>query len=297
MVQKSKRRTSVPLLNDPHAVPDRLRLRVNRISLQEYDRLQYDKERLRDISIPVGIVVVRGDCDLETCRLYIDRLQEDESRGVPRTSSTSRLSPNWSFLDSTSADRFYRIDKAQEHLHFVTEICQDEVFILDHEGPVVNQAASTGMPDLVVEPTAGTPLTSEEQALLTAASTGDLSMLSECVRRGISLLVRDSGGCSALHIAAQSGHTELVSYILQQGSKVLLDLTDREKGDTALHKAASEKQHAVCRLLVEAGASLEKTNFQGKTPADQAEGDSELATYLNSQNSSSATHEDLETAV
>lgn len=33
----------------PHAVPDRLRLRVNRISLQEYDRLQYDKERLRDI--------------------------------------------------------------------------------------------------------------------------------------------------------------------------------------------------------------------------------------------------------
>ena len=27
-------------------------------------------------AIPVGIVVVRGDCDLETCRLYIDRLQE-----------------------------------------------------------------------------------------------------------------------------------------------------------------------------------------------------------------------------
>uniref|UniRef100_A0A671X9K5 Diacylglycerol kinase n=1 Tax=Sparus aurata TaxID=8175 RepID=A0A671X9K5_SPAAU len=260
MVQKSKRRTSVPLLNDPHAVPDRLRLRVNRISLQEYDRLQYDKERLRDIlsslstclclpAIPVGIVVVRGDCDLETCRLYIDRLQEamfvslclqDECRGVPRTSSTSRLSPNWSFLDC----EFLSAVCLQEHLHFVTEICQDEVFILDHEGPTVNQAASTGMPDLVVEPTAG--------------------YLLECVRRGVSLLVRNSGGCSALHIAAQNGHTELVSYILQQG-EMLLDLTDREKGDTALHKAASEKQHAVCRLLVEAGASLEKTNFQVKT--------------------------------
>ncbi|XP_075967406.1 diacylglycerol kinase iota [Anarhichas minor] len=317
MVQKSKRRTSVPLLNDPHAVPDRLRLRVNRISLQEYDRLQYDKERLRDISIPVGIVVVRGDCDLETCRLYIDRLQEDESRGVPRTSSTSRLSPNWSFLDSTSADRFYRIDKAQEHLHFVTEICQDEVFILDHEGPTVNQGSSTAMPDLVVEPTAGyvsgdttdvlfyisfnlyltgVSLTPDEQALLTAAGTGDLSMLSECVRRGVSLLVRDSRGCSALHISAQNGHTDLVSFILQQGSKVLLDLTDREKGDTALHKAASEKQHAVCRLLVEAGASLEKVNFQGKMPADQAEGDSELAAFLNAQQQST-TREDLETAV
>ncbi|XP_025755318.1 diacylglycerol kinase iota isoform X4 [Oreochromis niloticus] len=315
MVQKSKRRTSVPLLNDiqkvcaadlrrlsappdsfsvPHAVPDRLRLRVNRISLQEYDRLQYDKERLRDISIPVGIVVVRGDCDLETCRLYIDRLQEDESRGVPRTSSTSRLSANWSFLDSTSADRFYRIDKAQEHLHFVTEICQDEVFILDHETPVASQGSSTGMPDLVVEPTASAPLTSDEQALLTAASSGDLSTLSQCVDRGVSLLVRDSGGCSALHLAAQSGHADLVRYILQQGSKVLLDLTDTERGDTALHKAASGKQHAVCRLLVEAGASLEKTNFQGKTPAEQADGDAELAAYLSS---SSASHEDLETAV
>lgn len=298
MVQKSKRRTSVPLLNDPHAVPDRLRLRVNRISLQEYDRLQYDKERLRDISIPVGIVVVRGDCDLETCRLYIDRLQEDEVRGVPITSSTSRLSSNWSFLDSTSADRFYRIDKAQEHLHFVTEICQDEVFILDHEGPLASQGSSAGMPDLVVEPTTGAPLTPDEQALLTAASTGDLLLLIDSVRRGISLLVRDSAGCSALHLAAQNGHTDLVSFILQQGSKVLLDLTDREKGETALHKAASEKQHTVCRLLVEAGASLEKTNFQGKTPADQAASDSELATFLSSQRqTSSSTNEDLETAV
>uniref|UniRef100_A0A7N8Y6V5 Diacylglycerol kinase n=1 Tax=Mastacembelus armatus TaxID=205130 RepID=A0A7N8Y6V5_9TELE len=314
MVQKSKRRTSVPLLNDPHAVPDRLRLRVNRISLQEYDRLQYDKERLRDISIPVGIVVVRGDCDLETCRLYIDRLQEvsfksqclsprvqDESRGIPRTSSTSRLSPNWSFLDSTSADRFYRIDKAQEHLHFVTEICQDEVFILDHEVPMVGQGSSTGMPDLVVEPTAGfiglhlyfIRSMLEFCTFLVFKSLNPLSVfllqLSQFVRRGVSLLVRDSGGCSVLHIAAQNGHTDLVSYILQQGEHV---------GDTALHKAASEKQHAICRLLVEAGASLDKTNFQGQTPVDQAEGDSELATYLSTQQqSSSATHEDLETAV
>ncbi|CAG5927342.1 unnamed protein product [Menidia menidia] len=325
MVQKCKRRTSVPLLNDiqkvcaadlrrlsappdsfsvPHAVPDRLRLRVNRISLQEYDRLQYDKERLRDICKdlkPFAFGSFRPNIvDLHQAPTTGHRVHyQDENRGVPRTSSASRLSPNWSFLDSTSADRFYRIDKAQEHLHFVTEICQDEVFILDHEGPMGSQGSSAGMPDLVVEPTAGAPLTPDEQALLTAASSGDLSMMSECVRRGVSLLVRDSRGCSALHIAAQNGHTELVSYILQQGSKVLLDLTDRERGDTALHKAATEKQHAVCRLLVEAGASLDKTNFQGRTPADQADGDLELAAYLSSPNPASpaTTQEDLETAV
>uniref|UniRef100_A0AAX7VGA4 Diacylglycerol kinase n=1 Tax=Astatotilapia calliptera TaxID=8154 RepID=A0AAX7VGA4_ASTCA len=292
MVQKSKRRTSVPLLNDPHAVPDRLRLRVNRISLQEYDRLQYDKERLRDISIPVGIVVVRGDCDLETCRLYIDRLQE--ANVLCRVTACS-------FSAATSADRFYRIDKAQEHLHFVTEICQDEVFILDHEAPVVSQGSSAGMPDLVVEPTAGTIRFFYEERFalslflflrilvdvenLEIVSSCRPLQLSQCVDRGVNLLVRDSGGCSALHLAAQSGHADLVRYILQQGEKV---------GDTALHKAASGKQHAVCRLLVEGGASLEKTNFQGKTPADQADGDAELAAYLSS---SSASHEDLETAV
>ncbi|KAG7456009.1 hypothetical protein MATL_G00247230 [Megalops atlanticus] len=296
----------------PHSVPDRLRLRVNRISLPEYERLQFDKEGLRDISTPVGIIVVRGDCDLETCRLYIDRLQEDlhqappgahrvhyqdETRGLPRPSSAHRLSPNWSFLDSTSADRFYRIDKAQEHLHFVTEICQDEVFILDHEAPVVGVP---GMPDLVVEPSTGTPLTTEEQALLTAASCGDLTTFSSSWGRGVSLLVRNSGGCSVLHLAAQQGHAEVVSFILEHTSKLILDLTDSEAGDTALHKAASQRQHAVCRLLVDTGASLSKTNFQGKTPKDKAQesGDSELASYLESrQQYQTISHEDLETAV
>lgn len=111
-------------------------------------------------------------------------------------------------------------------------------------------------------------------------------------------------GCNALTAACvrlfqlfystgRQGETDvsLVSSFISSGSKVLLDLTDREKyvayfqrfkevtcasvdvrfcficlfvyrGDTALHKAATEKLHAVCRLLVEAGASLKKTNFQ-----------------------------------
>ncbi|MCI4389053.1 hypothetical protein PGIGA_G00093390 [Pangasianodon gigas] len=354
MVQKSKRRTSVPLLNDiqkvcaadlrrlsappdsfsvPHAVPERLRLRVNRIGRHEYESLQLDKERLREVSTPVGIVVVRGDCDLETCRLYIDRLQEDlhqtpsagqrvhyqdESRGLPRPASAHRLSANWSFLDSTSADRFYRIDKAQDHLHFVTEICQDEVFILDHESLAVSQARGPEMPDVVVEPSSGVSLTTEEQgtvelqtcytncrltdekALLTAASSGDLPMLSSSCSSGLSLLVRDTGGHSALHLASQNGHTDVVSFILQRVSKLILDLTDKETGDTALHKAAYQRHHDVCRLLLQAGASPNKTNFVGKTPKDCAQeaGDSDLASYLESKESEQpATREDLETAV
>uniref|UniRef100_A0A8K9XJV7 Diacylglycerol kinase n=1 Tax=Oncorhynchus mykiss TaxID=8022 RepID=A0A8K9XJV7_ONCMY len=211
MVQKSKRRTSVPLLNDPHAVPERLRLRVNRISLQDHDRLQFDKERLRDI------------CE---CVSAFGEL-----------SKPSLLSP------ATSADRFYRIDKAQEHLHYVTEICQEEVFILDHDGLAGGPA--TGMPDLVVEPNSGylDRLPSKHLTVLleiaqkpfpdiicTTEVDTDVSLiavfflslfqLSGSFFRGTSLLVRDSTGCSALHLASQHGHTEVVRFILEHGECV-----------------------------------------------------------------------------
>lgn len=44
----------------------------------------------------------------------------------------------------------------QEHLHFVTEISQDEIFILDPEAAGSPQgSAGTGMPDLVVEQPSG----------------------------------------------------------------------------------------------------------------------------------------------
>ncbi|XP_078077475.1 diacylglycerol kinase iota-like [Mustelus asterias] len=192
MVQKCKRRTSMPLLNDihkvqhadlrrvsappdsftlPHTVPGRLRIRVNRISLQDYESPQYNKEKLQETSIPLGIIVIHGDCDLETCRRYIDRLQEDIYPLTPdghrihyqdsessqrRTWSSQNLSSKWCFLDSTSLDRFYRIDRAQEHLHFVTEVAQDELFILDPEIVAIQKAGTApGMPDLVVEPSPG----------------------------------------------------------------------------------------------------------------------------------------------
>ncbi|KAK2539627.1 hypothetical protein Q9233_001667 [Columba guinea] len=422
MVQKSKRRTSMPLLNDPHSIPDRLRIRVNKINLQEYEGLHYDKEKLREASIPLGIIVVRGDCDLETCRMYIDRLQEivepqtalvaliffiisvsfilllgstvgnfyytegslpdefliiiypqmlevhcafpgtifflaklmesslklaqsddDQESSFPRVLSVQRLSPRWCFLDATSADRFYRIDRSQEHLHFVTEISQDEIFILDPE-LVMSQQVGTppGMPDLVVEQASGisdrwnpavrkrmlsdsglgkisphyevpdkqkdasqthmlqSPVSSEDQALLQAVIAGDLLKFIECCKKGANLLIRGPDHCSLLHHAAKAGHGEIVKYILEHGPSELLDMTDSETGETALHKAACQRHRAICQLLVDAGASLRKTDSKGKTPRDRAQqaGDPDLAAYLDSrQNYQMISHEDLETAV
>uniref|UniRef100_H0VDB1 Diacylglycerol kinase n=1 Tax=Cavia porcellus TaxID=10141 RepID=H0VDB1_CAVPO len=337
MVQKSKRRTSMPLLNDPQSVPDRLRIRVNKISLQDYEGFHYDKEKLREASIPLGILVVRGDCDLETCRMYIDRLQEhvcvsfqDHETSFPRALSAQRLSPRWCFLDATSADRFYRIDRSQEHLHFVMEISQDEIFILDPD-TVVSQQAGTppGMPDLVVEQASGlsdwwTPALQKRMLsdsglgmitphyddadikdlshspILQAVIAGDLMKLMESYKNGGSLLIQGPDHCSLLHYAAKTGNGEIVKYILDHGPSELLDMADSETGETALHKAACQRNRAVCQLLVDAGASLRKTDAKGKTPQDRAQqaGDPELAAYLESrQNYKVIGHEDLETAV
>uniref|UniRef100_A0A8B9FC47 Diacylglycerol kinase n=1 Tax=Amazona collaria TaxID=241587 RepID=A0A8B9FC47_9PSIT len=350
MVQKSKRRTSMPLLNDPHSIPDRLRIRVNRINLQEYEGLHYDKEKLREASIPLGIIVVRGDCDLETCRMYIDRLQEDlqsvtsttqrvhyqdQESSFPRVLSVQRLSPRWCFLDGKYISRFLCL----EHLHFVTEISQDEIFILDPE-MVISQQVGTppGMPDLVVEQASGisdrwnpavrkrmlsdsglgkisphyevpdkqkdasqTHIALQSPVLSSCHLSSAINLLFiECCKKGANLLIQGPDRCSLLHHAAKTGHGEIVKYILEHGPSELLDMIDSETGETALHKAACQRHRAICQLLVDAGASLRKTDSKGKTPRDRAQqaGDPDLASYLESrQNYQMVSHEDLETAV
>uniref|UniRef100_V9KI06 Diacylglycerol kinase n=1 Tax=Callorhinchus milii TaxID=7868 RepID=V9KI06_CALMI len=386
MVQKTKRRTSIPLLNDQQTVPERLRIRVSRISMHDYEALHYDKEKLKEASVPLGIIVVPGDSDLEMCRTQIERLQEEGDGTKSRTLSSQKLSPKWCFLDSTTADRFYRIDRAQEHLHYVTDISQDELFILDPELVITETVGtSPGMPDLVGSsasfsfpscsspPSSPVPRISDLQkgsqrkrissdssvaealahsesqraskpllsrtgpkitsvhrsnttaadfkpvaipvtpriertapsgavddSLFDAVRTSDLQRLRELQRGGADLMVRDSLGWTLLHHAVNGGNKDMVKYILENASPEILDLTEKENGETVLHKAAGLKHRTICHFLVEAGASLMKTDLQGDTPRHRAEKamDHELAAYLeNRQHYQMIQREDQETAV
>ncbi|XP_066556714.1 diacylglycerol kinase zeta isoform X2 [Amia ocellicauda] len=392
MVQKTKRRTSIPLLNDQMPIPDRLRIRVNRISMHDYEALHYDKEKLKEASIPLGLIVVPGDSDLETCRSHIERLQEEGDGAKSKNLSSQKLSPKWCFLDSTTADRFYRIDRAQEHLNYVTEISQDELFILDPELVVTETVGtSPGMPDLVDSsgefpstggrhfafppssspPSSPVPRILELQkasqrkrissdssvaealahsdslrstkpplsrtgakimsvhrsnttaadfkpsvrsektavcnagkvsadALIECVKNKDHQKLRELHRLGGDLSVQDSAGWTLLHHAADVGSKEIVKYIIDNAPQELLDLTEKENGETVLHKAASLCQRTICHYLVEAGASLMKTDLQGDTPKHRAEKaqDQELAAYLeNRQHYQMIQREDQETAV
>uniref|UniRef100_A0A8C2K1W3 Diacylglycerol kinase n=1 Tax=Cyprinus carpio TaxID=7962 RepID=A0A8C2K1W3_CYPCA len=363
MVQKTKRRTSIPLLNDQQPFPERLRIRVSRISMHDYEALHYDKEKLKEASIPLGLIVVPGDSDLETCRAHIERLQEEGDGTKPKALSSQRLSPKWCFLDSTTADRFYRIDRAQEHLNYVTEISQDELFVLDPE-LVVTETVSTspGMPDLVDSsgdassdpckftfpssssspPNSPGPRVAELQrkrvssdssvaealahsdslrsakpalsrvggvhrSNTTAADfkptsreyfslTVSADSLIECVKKKDHQKVRFSASF-ALYVSLSSSSLSISLFI---SWFLFVSLSFLFSGETVLHKAASLCQRTICHYLVEAGASLMKTDLQGDTPKHRAEKakDAELAAYLeNRQHYQMIQREDQETAV
>uniref|UniRef100_A0A4W4F9G2 Diacylglycerol kinase n=1 Tax=Electrophorus electricus TaxID=8005 RepID=A0A4W4F9G2_ELEEL len=287
MVQKTKRRTSIPLLNDQQPFPERLRIRVNRISMHDYETLHYHKEKLKEASIPLGLIVVPGDSDLETCRVHIERLQEVQPVCVV-----------FFFPPATTADRFYRIDRAQEHLHYVNEISQDELFILDPELVVMeNVSTSPGVPDLLDS----SDISASQQKFAFPSSDVELACkLKELQKQGADLCVQDSAGHTLLHHAVHVASKEIVKYIIDNAPTDILDVTEKENGETVLHKAASLCQRTICHYLVEAGASLMKTDLQGDTPKHRAEKakDPELAAYLeNRQHYQMIQREDQETAV
>ncbi|XP_053093033.1 diacylglycerol kinase zeta isoform X2 [Pangasianodon hypophthalmus] len=350
MLQKTKRRISLPQLNDQQPISEQLHIQVSRISMRDYEALHYDKDQLKKASIPLGIITVRADSDLETCRLHIERLHEEGVGVNPDTTTIPKLSPKWCFLDSTTADRFYRIDRAQEHLNYVTEISQNELFILDPELVTKETVGtSTGMPEMVDTlgensnssdqiafpacPAASPPVyrvnedqtaaqrkhmscdvtdaeeqddalastntdicksddvvqkeTDEEtmKMLLTSVKSDNFKKLVELHKEGANLAVYDALGCTLLHYAVDTGNKEMVRYIIDNAPLSILDVAEKETGETALHKAAASCQRTICGYLVDAGASLTKTDLQGDTAKAHAERaqDWQLAEYLENQ--------------
>ncbi|XP_056014781.1 diacylglycerol kinase zeta-like isoform X17 [Ostrea edulis] len=354
MIAKPKRRGSVPIANDPPSMPERLRIQVSRISMADYEQLNYDKDRLRGASIPLGLIVVDNNADLDQVRQIINKVQQ----GNNETNTTSQpLSSKWCFLDSTTAERFFRIDRAQEQLHYITDISSEDLYILDPDmastqhptgnGEVpkpqeekglvftfsmpVTPPKSPGVSDLrhnnneekhslpvpkspgenssepgspnspndcsskqyqfmsVANATAAgkaKKLTPADKGLIDASKRGDLSKLVDLFcNQDADLLATDQYGMTSLHHAARFGHKGIVKYLIDNAPPVILDMVDYEKGQTALHKAAWYQRRTICYMLVEAGASLTRTDYQGNTPRLQAlrADDKELAAYLESQ--------------
>ncbi|XP_069385188.1 diacylglycerol kinase zeta isoform X2 [Paralichthys olivaceus] len=301
MVQKTKRRSSMPHFNDQQLVPENLQITVNRISMTAYEALHYDMDQLRDASMPLGLITVPGDCDLETCRLLIERLQDHMEQACDTTEgeslSSQKLSTKWCFLDCTTADRFYRIDRTQEHLNYVTEISQEELYILDPELVIKDMVGTSAgrleseeldqerqfvLPSCTHTPSSASHDSEKEAELISCVRTSDLDTLMALHQQGADILLRDDAGCTLLHHAVQVGSTDIVKYLVDNVPTSHLDVTEKDTGETALHMAATCCQRMICHYLVEGGASLIKTDLQGQIPKQRAQknNDQELSEYL-----------------
>ncbi|XP_077867505.1 diacylglycerol kinase zeta-like [Saccoglossus kowalevskii] len=221
MIMKPKRRGSMPISNESLGYSDRLRVQVSRISMYDYERLNYEKEKLKKA------LVVSPRCWLHQSR---------------------------------------REGKSPRRLVY-------------HDTAHLNHS---------------------DKMLIDTSKRGDLLKFAELHKTGANIFATDQHGMSALHHAARFGHKDIVKYIIEQCDKSILDLEDRERCQTALHKAAWYQRRTICRMLVAAGASLTKTDYQGNTPRLQAlrAEDTDLAAFLESQEHYQlVATEDQETAV
>ncbi|XP_043232543.1 eye-specific diacylglycerol kinase-like isoform X8 [Amphibalanus amphitrite] len=262
-----KRRGEKTVLTD--TPQEQLRIRINRITMSDYEQYHYDKETLMQHSMPLGVILVDHDSDLEQVRRHINRMQEENQHTTP-------LSPEWCFVDSCTAERFFRIDRAQEHLHFVTDISSEDVYVLDPMA-VTSQVSATANNNHLLE------RSSEE--ILHAAQSGDLPRVKELHTSGVSLFSVSAMGQTALHLACSAGHKDVVRYLLANAPASAVNMRDNDKGHTALHCAALHGRRTICSMLVASGALLTLADSDGNTArqlALQAD-DKDLADYLESQ--------------
>lgn len=114
------------------ATADTLSIIVHRIAMIDYEQHHYDKDLLKRASISIGTMEINPISDLEQVRAMINKHCEESPE-------YSKLSSDWCFVDSCTAERFFRVDRAQEHLHYVTDIANEIIYILDQECPTIPQ--------------------------------------------------------------------------------------------------------------------------------------------------------------
>ncbi|PRT54019.1 Ankyrin repeat-containing protein P1E11.10 [Wickerhamiella sorbophila] len=101
--------------------------------------------------------------------------------------------------------------------------------------------------------------------------------------QGMSPNSKDENGYTPLHAAAEWGHFDLISYLLEKGGDV--NITDSD-GDTPLHATESVE---MAKFLVEHGADPKKKNSEGLTALEKAQEEdpmelSDLITYYRELN-------------
>lgn len=78
----------------------------------------------------------------------------------------------------------------------------------------------------------------------------------------------DNNGKSAIHMAAQNGHTDMLKIMIEKGINInLTEDMPSDAGTTALHEACTCGHADIIKLLIDSGADDTLKNLNGETPA------------------------------
>ena len=103
---------------------------------------------------------------------------------------------------------------------------------------------------------------SGKTALMIAAEKGHKEMVKALIAANVDVTVKENSGYTALHYAAGEGKTEMVPQLLAKGAKV--DAKDNN-GSTALHHATRNGHTEMVKQLIVNGARIEETNNSENT--------------------------------
>ncbi|RLW55109.1 MAG: hypothetical protein B6D70_14545 [gamma proteobacterium symbiont of Stewartia floridana] len=106
-------------------------------------------------------------------------------------------------------------------------------------------------------------LAPESQALLAAATSGEVDRVNDLLSQGVDVNTKNPTGRSVLHIAAFNGNLQTVRALLAAGADA--NLADGA-GLTPLMEAASFGHLEVVRLLIQRGADVNAADQAGNTP-------------------------------
>lgn len=110
----AKRKKDQPKISYQEKV-DPIELQVKVLKMLDYvSEVHYDKELLNEKAKPVGTITVKNNNDLEEVRDMINKIMEE-----------AHYSSDWTYIDSVTAGRCFRVDKEQETLHYITDITDE----------------------------------------------------------------------------------------------------------------------------------------------------------------------------
>lgn len=102
-------------------------------------------------------------------------------------------------------------------------------------------------------------------SLIEAAETGNIAMATRLLEKGISPLLVNSEGHSALFLAVVQGHNSVISRLLELKIQEQLFLKDKVTGNTVLHEAATLGHENTVKQLLLYSPVLEDRQHEGKT--------------------------------